>query len=121
MLFILVSCGQQGNDTGSTSVSQRLEQEQFNSSSCSCALAYQPVCGNNGVYEVTFINSCLAQCNGMEYTDGICPTAGTSTSCASSSGQVCARPFDEDSLQTYSNDCQRKLAKAAYISAGSCQ
>lgn len=40
------------------------------SQDCICTLIYSPVCGTNGQ---EYSNPCLADCEGVAYTDGKCP------------------------------------------------
>ncbi len=43
-------------------------------SDCVCIEIYAPVCGEDGVQ---YDNSCFAECEGVEYTDGFCPVETT--------------------------------------------
>lgn len=38
---------------------------------CICIEIYAPVCGNDGQ---TYGNSCIAECAGVTYSEGVCPT-----------------------------------------------
>ncbi len=87
IILFLVSCGQglrkpeMLTDKSSNPVS-------LSAKSCSCTNAEAPVCALSTSGYVTLINSCVAQCNKLNYTNGAC-TAG---SCNLKSGRICGQP-----------------------------
>jgi len=85
MALIIVSCGQDLTTTRST----RSSTQNFSALTCSCSDQNSPVCAFTGSQYVTFLNGCIAQCNGFTFNSGACtPT----TTCNQNSGQVCGQP-----------------------------
>ena len=125
-LFVLLfcvlfySCGQElrsPSSRGSTLT-------EFNSLTCSCSEYRDPVCGYNGSQYITFLNGCIAQCNGYDYTSGACdPNVGAT--CDQSSGQVCGLPpcpssTNCPSAQIYSDNCALTAAQATPVDISQC-
>lgn len=120
ILLILFSCGQElrtGSSKGSSS-------SNFSGLTCSCSDLRQPVCGFDGSRYITFLNSCIAQCNGFDYTNGTCaPSVGAQ--CNQSSGEVCGVPAcpSESNCQPagiYSDECALLAAGAAKVDLSQC-
>jgi hypothetical protein len=88
-LFLISSCGQDFSTSGRSNKSTS-----FSATTCSCSDNKQPVCGSLNGKLTTYINACVAQCNGAEYTDGICQNsalANEGTQCNINSGTLCGR------------------------------
>lgn len=122
-LFFLMSCGQDLTRNPGA----RSESSSFSSLTCSCSDYNQPVCGFNGNQYVTFLNGCIAQCNGFSYTNGACNPQSSSQqqTCDSTSGQVCGVPPCPTNTSCqgagiYSDDCALQQANATKVDMSQC-
>lgn len=131
--LLAFSCGQELSTSG------RAKNSQFNAVTCSCSNNYAPVCGIANNQYVTFTNACVAQCNGVNYTDGACSnnsgsaTANNGQPCNPNSGQICGqRPtICDPSPDTvcaqvmaqpmlYANECEMINAGASAVAPSDC-
>jgi len=95
--------------------------------SCVCTMIYEPVCG---VDNITYDNSCLANCKGVSYSKGLCK--GQKLACNPKSGLVCGQPpmpkcpkgmlckMVMPSPKTYANTCTMNSSGARLINIGQC-
>lgn len=91
---------------------------------CSCAFHYDPVCGVNGL---TYTNSCVANCEGVDYRSGECQDG--QKACNPSSGHVCAQPPCDSSdcsngmphARAYTSECSMMQGGGAFIHKGLCR
>ena len=124
-LILLASCGQDLTSTGTTKGSS----SNFSALTCACSDQNAPVCAFTGAQYVTFLNGCIAQCNGFSYTNGSCtPT----TNCNQNSGQICGQPpmptcptgmactQQMPSPVWYANECDLNSAKATVTDSSNC-
>lgn len=120
--LFLFSCGQDLTRNPGA----RTESTSYSSITCSCSDYSSPVCGFNGSQYITFLNGCIAQCNGFSYTSGACNPQGSSqTQCSSSSGQVCGIPAcptgqNCQGAGIYSDQCSLQNAGATQVDMSQC-
>ena len=127
--FVLLSCGQDPQEFNKPSFNEGAQSmtssEIENGFACSCAFQYAPVCGVNGL---TYVNSCVANCLGIDYRSGECQDG--QKACNPLSGYVCGQPpcdsGDDCSLslphaRAYSNECVMMKAGGAFIHKGLCR
>lgn len=123
--LFFISCGQDLTTTRSS----RANTQDFSALTCSCSDESSPVCGFTGSQYVTFLNGCIAQCNGFTYTSGSCtPT----TSCNQNSGQLCGQPpmpicptgmactQQMPNPIWYANECNLISANATLVDTSNC-
>lgn len=120
LCLFLYSCGQDLRSPRS----RGSQQTEFSSLTCSCSEYRDPVCGNNGVQYVTFLNGCIAQCNGYDYKSGACDP-NVAITCDQSSGQVCGLPpcnkqTNCPPAQIYNDNCALTNAGATQVEISQC-
>jgi len=129
LALIVTSCGQTFNTDGGS-----LQDQRFNAITCSCTPQYNPVCAYVNNSYVTYTNACLAQCAGVDFTQGLCihtTSQANNQNCNSNSGQVCGRPIVNcvegtvcatvlPQAKLYDNECQMILEGAESASSSSC-
>jgi hypothetical protein len=118
--LILVSCGQELR----TPSSRGSGSSNFSGLTCSCSDLNEPVCGFDGSRYITFLNSCIAQCNGFNYTNGVCAPS-VSAQCSQASGQVCGLPSCPTGVSCqpagiFSDECALESAGATKVDLSQC-
>lgn len=124
LVLVLASCGQD-----LTTRQTRGSSQNFSALTCSCSDQNAPVCAFTGTQYVTFLNGCIAQCNGFTYRSGACtPT----TTCNENSGQICGQPpmptcsvgmactQQMPSPMWYANECAMMNANARVTDVNQC-
>lgn len=123
--LLLSSCGQEPRSMSEPDLQSLSAQGTQSQIACSCAFHYDPVCGVNGL---TFINSCIASCEGVSYRPGAC--ADGQKACNPSSGYVCGQPACADGdcvnnslppIRVFANECTMMQSNAAFLHRGYCQ
>lgn len=124
-ILFLTSCGQDPKSLTQTNPDMLSAQGQRGQIACSCAFHYDPVCGVNGL---SYINSCIASCEGISYRSGAC--ADGEKACNPGSGYVCGQPecFENDCatngmppVRVFANECIMMQSKAVFLHKGYCQ
>jgi len=113
LIFLFTSCGQDltnGALRNSTSTST------VTASECNCSKLVDPVCVTFNGSSLTYINGCLAQCDGHQYKSGPC----TTDSCNSNSGPVCGTISTDTHPQVYTDECSLLQAGANQVANGQC-
>ncbi|RLA63728.1 MAG: hypothetical protein DRQ88_11190 [Epsilonproteobacteria bacterium] len=78
--------------------------------SCKCTREFKQVCGKNNI---TYNNSCLAECAGVKFKAGACPTENCI--CTMQYVPVCGSDG-----KTYSNSCNARCQKVEFTK-GKCK
>lgn len=123
LLFVLIGCGQDLTRNPGA----RSDRTDYSALTCSCGDYSSPVCGFNGTQYITFLNGCIAQCNGFSYTSGACaPQSGSAQQqCDSNSGQVCGIPpcttqGSCPGASVYSDQCELQSNNATQVDLSQC-
>lgn len=125
VFLTLASCGQEPRSMTQTDLQALSAQGSQSQIACSCAFHYDPVCGINGL---TYVNSCIASCEGVSYRPGSCPDG--EKACNPGSSYVCGQPECADGdcvnnslppVRVFANECTMMQSSAAFLHKGYCK
>lgn len=124
ILIFIVSCGQDLTSLGRGNSGKASSNSQ-SPLMCSCSDAKDYVCGSNGEINMTFLNGCIAQCNGFSYTQGACQAGEEVPSCDENIKDVCGQPACADTSNCpspgiYSNQCTLVNSGATQVDMSEC-
>ncbi len=123
-LFFLFSCGQDLSSLGRGN-SGRASSNSQSPLMCSCSDNKDYVCGTSGELSMTFLNACIAQCNGFSYTEGACQAGEETASCNPEIKDVCGQPACADpnncpSPGIYNDQCSLVNSGATQLDMSEC-